>query len=383
MPRAVVKERHLNVAVDFTAGVRQPAGVGRYTRSLVRALVDAGGGHELTLLWAGPARIPPPQGWKRTRTRRLPLPDRWMTVAWHRLHLPLPADLLAGGADVFYSPDFALPPLARARSVVTVHDLSFLTHPETHFPPLRAFLAGVVPRSIRRADLILADSEQTRRDLIRLLDAPPEKIEVVLSAADPLFRPASPQRVDAVRRKYGLDRPYLISVGTIQPRKNLPTVFVALRRLREDRDLIMIHVGGRGWLGGPIFEALARSGVEAHVRLPTGVDDADLAALYSGALAFVFPSLYEGFGLPCLEAMACACPVIASHAGSLAEVVSDAGLVVDPMDAEGIAADVIRLMDDPPFREALIARGLARAAQFSWEASGRRLRELLERVASR
>ena len=376
----------MRIAVDFTAGVRQPAGVGRYTRSLLGALAATPGfSDELTLLWAGPARIAPPQDWPRTRTRRLPLPERWMTVAWQRLRLPLPADLLAGGADVFYAPDFALPPVLRARAAVTVHDLSFITHPETHYPPLRAYLSRVVPRSIGRAELVLADSQQTKDDLVRHLGAPAEKVEVVLSAADPGFRRVQdPALTQAVLNRWGIDRPYLISVGTIQPRKNLPVAFDALRRLREGgRDLLLVHVGRPGWLYEPVFEALEKSGVRDSVRILEGVGDADLAVLYSATVALVFPSLYEGFGIPCLEAMACGAPVIASHAGSLAEVVAGDAVVVDPHDAPAIAAGVFRLLDDAPFREDLIRRGYARAGAYSWADSGLRLRRLLARLASR
>ncbi len=371
----------MNVAVDFTAGVRQPAGVGRYTRSLVHALTTLPDwSHELVLLWAGPARIPPPVDWPHTRTRRLPLSERWMTVAWQRARFPLPADLLAGGADVFYSPDFALPPLWRARSLVTVHDLSYLTHPETHYPPLRAFLTQVVPRSVRRADLVLADSRRTKDDLVTLLGAPEAKIEVVHAAADPVFRRVEDaRRLAGVLRRRGIDRPYVITVGTIQPRKNLPVVFEALRRVRQKgRDVLLVHVGRPGWLYEPVFKALEASGVKDAVRFPEGVDDAELAALYTGATAHVFPSLYEGFGITCLEAMACGAPVIASQAGSLAEVVGDGAVAVEPSDAGAIAAGIERLMDDAPFREALIRRGYAQAGRFSWGASAGRLRHLLE-----
>ena len=373
----------MRVAVDFTAGARQWGGVGRYTRSLVKALAYSPGPPlDLTLLWAGPARVPLPHGWPGTRLRKLPLPERWMTAAWQRMRLPLTADLLAGGAQVYYSPDFALPALWRARSVVTVHDLSYLTHPETHFPPLRRYLDGAVPRAVSRANLVLADSEQTRRDLVSLLGVPDDKIRVVLSAADPaIVRQAAPD-VAAVLHRYGVTLPYVLSVGTIQPRKNLPAIFDALRRL-DRHDVTLVHVGRKGWLYEPIFDALAASGIAERVRFLENVDsDDDLAALYSGAEALVFPSLYEGFGIPCLEAMACGTPVIASHAGSLAEVVSDAGIVVDPHDAGAIALGISRLMEDPAFRDDLVARGYAQAARFTWEASGRQLRTLLEGLAA-
>ncbi len=371
----------MKVAVDFTAGVRQYGGVGRYARGLVRglagALAETGEDHRLRLLWAGPPVLDVPRDWPLTEARRLPLPDRWMTVAWQRLRLPLPADLLAGGADVFYCPDFVLPPVARARTVVTVHDLSYVVHPETHFPPLRRYLDTVVPRAVQRADLVFADSEQTREDLSRYLGVSGEKVRVVLSAAEPWFQPAVEERVATVLQRHGIDRPYLFSAGTIQPRKNLVTVFEALRQLVDrGRDLLLVHVGRPGWLYEPIYEALERSGVKNRVRF-LAVEDDELVALYSGAVSLVFPSLYEGFGIPCLEAMACGTPVIASHAGSLAEVVQDAGMKVEPLDAGAIVAGVERLLDDVAFRKDLIERGFAQAARFSWHATGRQVRDLM------
>jgi glycosyltransferase involved in cell wall biosynthesis len=307
-----------------------------------------------------------------------------MTVLWHRARVPLPADVLAGGVDVFYSPDFALPPLRQARSAVTIHDLSYLTHPETHFPRLRRYLERVVPRAVSLADLVLADSQQTKDDLRTYLRVPESKIEVVLSAADPSFqRIADPERVRSVQQRFGLDpsRPYIVNVGTIQPRKNLTTIFHALRWLPEE--VMFVHAGRPGWLYEPIFTALAESEVKHRVRFLEGATDADLAALYTGAVALVFPSLYEGFGLPCLEAMACGTPVIASHTGSLEEVVGEAGIAVDPMDAEAIAAGVRRLMQDDGFREEMIQRGYAQTARFQWDRSGRQLLGLFEDLTKR
>ncbi|MGI8424124.1 MAG: glycosyltransferase family 4 protein [Chloroflexota bacterium] len=375
----------MRIAVDFTAGVRQYGGVGRYTRSLLRALAEEVArrhGHDaLTLLWAGPPRITPPADWPGVRTRRLPLPERWMTVLWQRLRVPLPADWLAGGADVFYSPDFTLPPLARARAAVTVHDLSYLLHPDTHFPPLRRYLERAVPRALDRAGRIFADSIQTQEDLHVHLGVAPERVEVVLSAADPMFQPTPRGRINDVLRRNGIDRPYLLSVGTLQPRKNLQVIFSALRALvDEGRNLLHVHVGRPGWLYEPIFTALDRSGVKDRVRMLAASDE-DLVALYGGAVALVFPSLYEGFGLPCLEAMSCGTPVIASRAGSLAEVVEDAGITVEPNDAAAIGSGVRRLLDDPEFRADLVERGYVQTAKFRWDASARQVYDSLEALA--
>ena len=305
-----------------------------------------------------------------------------MTILWQRLRVPIPADSLSGGADVVYSPDFTRPPLARARAAVTVHDLSYLLFPETHYPPLRRYLEAAVPRALDRAGRIFADSEQTRADLSTHLAVPPERVEVVLSAADPLFRPATADEIERVRRRHGVDRPYILSVGTIQPRKNLPAIFAALRELVDGGvDVTYVHVGRPGWLCEPIFAALDSSGVKDRVRFVAAGDD-ELVALYSGAVALVFPSLYEGFGLPCLEAMACGTPVIASDAGSLAEVVEDAGITVEPHDSTAIAAAVRRVMQDPDYRADLVRRGFAQNAKFRWQSAARQVYESLASLAS-
>lgn len=375
----------MRIAVDFTAGVRQPAGVGRYTRGLVRALAIAadedGEDHSLTLLWSGPKRIPLPVNWPGVSTRRLPLDERWMTIALHRLRLPFPTDLYAGGADIFYSSDFALAPRLRSPGVVTIHDLSYVLFPDTHFPPLRRYLETTVPRSVRAASLVLADSDQTRSDVINHLGADPAKVLTVLSAPDEVFKPARVASIEAVKARWKVGGDYVISVGTIQPRKNLPVIFEALRQLPDT--LRMVHVGRPGWLCDPIFEALERSGVKERVTILSGVDDDDLAALYGGAVACVFPSVYEGFGLPAVEAMACGVPVIASHGGSLAEVVQDAGIIVDPFDSEAIAIGVRRLMEDRGFRSDLIVRGHAQSASFRWEESGRKVLKAFKGIAYR
>ena len=247
-------------------------------------------------------------------------------------------------------------------------------------PPLRRFLEATVPRSIAAAALVFADSEQTRDDVVNHLGTDPAKVVTVLSAPDATFRPMPLDRVRRARERWGVaDGPYLVSVGTIQPRKNLPVVFEALRQLPEA--VRLVHVGRPGWLCDPIFAALDASGVKHRVQILQGVDDEDLAALYSGAVACVFPSKYEGFGLPAVEAMACGVPVIASHAGSLAEVVQDAGIIVDPDDSSAIATGTRRLMEDAAFRADLVARGFAQASRFRWDDAGVQVLREFKRVA--
>ena len=281
---------------------------------------------------------------------------------------------------MFYSPNFVLPPLLHAKGVVTVHDLSFLRYPETHDPGLVAFLTAAVPRAVRAAALVLADSEHTRQDTIALLGVPAEKTAVLLSAADPIFRPVDdPAVLAAMRRRRGLDRPYILSVGTIQPRKNLPRLIAAVRLLRErtGEDIALVHAGRRGWLYAEVQRAVQDHTMADSFRLIEDADDGELRLLYAGAVALAYPSLYEGFGLPCVEAMACRCPVVASDVSSVPEVVGDAGLLVEPTDVEAIADALSRCLGDSELRATLVEGGTAQAARFTWERSAAKLHRLL------
>ena len=318
----------MKIAIDYTPAVRQIAGVGRYTRSLVQALIHTAPSDSYTLLYAEAApsslrdSFTPdvaPGAAGTVALRRLPVPERLLTILWHRWRVPLWADLCAPGSAVFYSPNFVLPPLLRAKGVVTVHDLSFLRYPETHDPGLVAFLTAAVPRAVRTAALVLADSEHTRQDTMALLGVPAEKTAVLLSAADPIFRPVDdPAALGAMRRRRSLDRPYILSVGTVQPRKNLPRLIAAVRLLREQtgEDVLLVHAGRRGWLYAEVEQAVLDHGMTDSFRLIEDADDSELRLLYAGAVALAYPSLYEGFGLPCVEAMACRCPVVASEVSS-------------------------------------------------------------------
>ena len=382
----------MKIAIDYTPAVRQVAGVGRYTRSLVQALIHTAPGDSYTLLYAGasPPILLSTSGEEEPRSdggavtlRRLPVPERLLTVLWHRWRVPFWADLCAPGSAVFYSPNFVLPPLLRAKGIVTVHDLSFLHHPETHDPGLVAFLTAAVPRAVQAAALVLTDSEHTRQDTMALLGVPAEKTAVLLSAADPIFGPVDdPAALGAMRRRRSLDRPYILSVGTVQPRKNLPRLIAAVRLLREQtgEDVLLVHAGRRGWLYAEVQQAVQDHAMADSFRLIEDADDSELRLLYAGAVALAYPSLYEGFGLPCVEAMACRCPVVASEVSSLPEVVGDAGLLVEPTDVEALADALSRCLGDSVLRATLIERGTAQAAQFTWERSAAKLHRLFHEV---
>ena len=380
--------RSLRIAIDYTSAVNQNAGIGRFVRSLVDALVATDPTNEYLLLHAtpNPGRDPRVPTGPRVSRRRLPVSERWLNVVWHRARAPLAVDWLTGSVDIFHSPDFVLPPVHRARTILTVHDLAFLLYPECADAALRAYLEKTVPYSARRADFIVADSENTRRDVISLLGIDPERVSVVPGGVDPSFHPVDdPARRRALRERLGLgpDIPYILFVGVIEPRKNLVGLLEAFSILKSRQSLPhkLVVVGRKGWLWEETMERAASSPFRDDVIFPGFIPDGELATLYSAAETFAFPSHYEGFGLPVLEAMACGTPVVSSRASSLPEVVGDAGLQIDPEDPEGLAAALELLALNPELRADLSRRGLERAAQFSWAAAARSQIEVYERLA--
>lgn len=368
------------ITIDYTPAARQQAGIGRYTRELIRALAQLDTETAYTLLVRGDATVPDSLAdfSANFSVRRSPISERTLTRLW-RLRVPLPADWLAGPSDVYYSPDYILPPLRRGRAVVTVHDLSFLTVPQAADAGLRAYLTDAVPRSVARADHVLADSEHTRQDLARLLRTPAPKISVLYSGVSPAFRRVEEgERLAEVRARYGLAGPFVLGLGTIEPRKNLERLIEAFGRLvAAGEPHALALVGGQGWLYGPIYERVQALGLADRVHFLGFVPDADLPPLYSAAEAFAFPSLYEGFGLPPLEALACGTPTVVSNVSSLPEVVGDAALQVAPTDVDALAAALARLLHDEPLRARLRDAGPRQASRFTWPAAAAQLRETL------
>jgi glycosyltransferase involved in cell wall biosynthesis len=379
----------LRVAIDVTAAVHQSGGIGRYTRCLVSALVDEQPDFALTLFWtAAPSAAVP--AWllhlANVRLRRIPLPERYATILWQRARLPLPVELLIGPQDVCHCPDFVLPPVWRAATVLTIHDLSFRLVPEAADPGLRRYLEKVVPRSARRADLVLTDSMATQRDVNSWLGIPAARTAVLYSGVGSEFRPVRDAvALQQVRHRYGLPQRFVMSLGTLQPRKNYGRLIEACAMLREagalDWDLVI--VGRPGWLYGDLAGLVTRHRLQGRVHFVTTAEDDDLPALYSAADLFALVSLYEGFGLPPLEAMACGTPVVVSTVSSLPEVVGDAGVQVDPFDVEAIACTLRALMADADRRVQLRERGFRQAAPFTWERAARQLATEYHRVAVR
>jgi glycosyltransferase involved in cell wall biosynthesis len=375
----------VRIGIDVTAAVTQGAGIGRYTRELVRALTAYDQSSDFRLFSARrPARLPVPDPLPRAEHityRQAPLDARWLYRVWYRLRLPLPVQLLTGGIDLFYSPDFVLPPvLGSIPTLLTVHDLSFVHYPQTFTPALVNYLNRVVPRSVRRATHVLADSKSTKDDLVALWQVPPSKVTVLYAGVDERFRPETGgEAARRVREKYGLGAsPYLLSVGTVQPRKNYQMLIRAFGRISALIPHNLVIAGGKGWLYEELLAQAQSADLEGRVRFIGFVDDEDLPALYGDAALFLFPSMYEGFGLPLLEAMACGVPVVTSHASSLPEVAGNAALQLPPDDEAHWAKTIPQLLRDDARRVEMVAAGFRQARQFTWQRAAVQLCNLFQ-----
>ena len=290
-----------------------------------------------------------------------------------RLLADLPAAARSCGANVIHS-TYAAPPRARCARVVTVHDVSFLAYPEWFTSRDLAVLNAGVRFSVRRAERVIVPSQHARDELIRLLAVPEQRISVTPEAADERFHPLNEDETDPVLRRYGLSRPFVLSVGNQQPRKNLGRLLQAWKMLAAAGQCAgcrLVIAGGHHGRRDDLASLAAALGLSEQVRLLGYVPHDDVPALCSAAEAFAFPSLYEGFGLPLLEAMACGTPVACSNVTSLPEVAGEAAVYFDPADVSGMAATLGALLSDERLRAALRDRGLRRAAQFSWKACAR------------
>ena len=267
-------------------------------------------------------------------------------------------------------------------SVVTIHDMTLWLFPQHHYRRRLLAMRPLMPLAARRATAIIAVSHSTKRDIVRILGVPESKVHVIYEAPAPCFRPlTSSPKLEEVRRRYRLPQRFVLYVGTIEPRKNLVRLLEAFAHLRQGRAIphALILAGHRGWKDETVFATVERLGVQDAVRFLGYVPEDDLVALYNLADVLVFPSLYEGFGLPVLEAMACGTPVVTSPRGSLQEVAGDAAVFVDPTEVGSIAEGLRRILKDPAEREALRARGLAHASRFTWEAAALRTWQLYHR----
>ena len=363
----------MNVCMDIQAGLGQTGGIGRYVRELFRHLgTEAAAGDavegfcfDFHRRWRG---MPWAAG-GRVRACRW-MPGRIAQAAWKRIHAPS-FDRFAGDADVYHFPNFVRPPLGKGkRSVVTIHDLSFLRMPETTEKKNLAWLTAEIQRTADTADAILTDSRFSAGEIHDLLGVEPERIHPVWLGLDSFPPPPPEAEAAALRRGLGLERPYLLMVGTLEPRKNIPFLVKVFEELRDfDGDLAL--VGSLGWKTEGILSAIESSPRRDRIRRLGGIRDDQLAAVYAGASVFVYPTRYEGFGFPPLEAMARGVPVVSARNSSLPEVLGDAPRWVDGFDAAEWAAAIRTVLGNAESQEAMCRAGRAQAGRFTWSETAR------------
>jgi len=360
------------LAVDLRAALDEPTGIGVYTRALVTALARRG---RFELL--GVAHRPPRHdGWLREHGIAFEAQPAPFGVVWQQLALP--RRLARGDVDLFWSPLQTLPMRATVPSVVTVHDLTTLLFPETHRLKVRLTQIPFLGRSLAAARRIVVDSEATAVDVRHFFPEARDRLRVIWAGVDPRFTPAIADQVAATRRELGCPQGYVLYAGTLEPRKNvglLADAWLALHEERADFPPLLL-AGGYGWKSRELharLERLAPRGVRVLGRL----DDETHLRVLQAARCFVYPSLYEGFGLPAAEALACGVPTIVANTSSLPEVVGDAALLVDPHDPVALADAIERVIADPTLAADLAARGPLRAARFSWDRGAEQLEAVL------
>jgi glycosyltransferase involved in cell wall biosynthesis len=375
----------MRIALDYTAGIRQGAGVGQYVRSLVNGMLEQDASNEYTLITSG--RTTKEHSFpiaNNVRSRNIYIPDRYLNILWYRWRVPLYANIFTGPADIYHGLDFGLPPLTgKARKVVTVYDLAFLQHPETAVPSLAAYLNKVVPESVAAADVVAAISHATKQALIDHYRTPQEKITVIPCGIAPHYqRIEDPAILEATRRKFDLNGPIVLSVGTLEPRKNHLGLIKAFYEVQQNKEhsAILAIVGGKGWLYEETQRTVTELKLEDKVRFLGRISDLELITLYSLADVFAFPSFFEGFGMPPLEAMACGAPVITSNTSSLPEITGDAAMLVDPYDTHAIANAIFRILGDEQLQERLRQKGFLQAQKYTWPKAAHKMLSVYQKL---
>ncbi|MFZ0547331.1 MAG: glycosyltransferase family 1 protein [Candidatus Promineifilaceae bacterium] len=366
------------LGIDASRAVtNQRTGTEAYAYSLIQALISltAEKGHQLRLYYNQP---PPPNLFpaaSHVHDIVIPYPRLWthLRLAWElQLHPP----------DCFFTPAHVIPLTYFGKSAATIHDLGYHYFPEAHTRRQVAYLEWSTRHNGRRAEQIIADSQVTKDDLIKFYNLNPNKIEVVYPACDPALKPVTDkEQLTAVQQKYGIIAPYLLYIGTLQPRKNLVRLVEAYAAM-PDHSHQLVLAGRTGWLAEPILKAIdaLEPTVRRKIILPGYIEDGDKAALIYGADVMLFPSLYEGFGFPVLEANACGTAVICSNTSSLPEVAGEACLLVDPQNTAEITAAISRLLSDQSLQQALIRKGLLNAERFTWQKTAEQVLSILEQV---
>lgn len=366
----VVRRRSSVIGIDASRALTDaPTGTEYYSRALIDALLKLDSNFFFRLY----TRATPPSSFfpatPNYEIRAIPFPRLWT-------HLRLAYEMLMRPPDALFVPAHVLPLIHPRNSIATVHDLGYKFFPDAHPRLQRAYLDFSTRWNVKRARVVIADSNATRDDIVKFYNAPRERIRVVYPSynAD-IFQPSAASEIERVRAKYALRSPYIISVGTIQPRKNYARLLEAFATLPREYSLVI--VGKKGWLAHSLYARAREMNLSDRVKFLDYVPMQDLPALYAGARLAVFPSLYEGFGFPALEAQACGTALGCANASSLPEVAGDGAMYFDPRDVAEISAVMKRVLDDQALRQSLIERGSANVRRFSWERAAREIVEIV------
>ena len=369
----------MRIALDAIPLVEAKTGIGHYTDALAESLARIHRDHQYELLSPFDFTFDACNGKPANLSKRF-IPVRSVFRKWWLVGLP--SLLQISPVDVFHGTNYCIPVFAPCPSVVTIHDMSLLAQSSTHETANVVRGKRRVPIMARRASLIIAPSEWTKQEIIKYLGTRPEKIRVVYEAARDKMMAWPSSKYQSIIDRHQIRQPYLLYVGTIEPRKNLLTLIRAydeLLKTTPHRPQLVL-CGGRGWLDNEVFKLVTDLKLEDQVRFTGYVDDTDLPGLYSAAEIFIYPSLYEGFGLPPLESMACGTPVITSNVSSLPEVVGKAGLMHDPNDYRALTANIAKMLGDRSTYEHFSCAGLEQASHFSWDRAARETQAIYDEV---
>ena len=379
----------MRIGLDGIPLTALKTGVGHYTFELACALARVAPESDFEVVY--PSNLPPvaitegdwplspPSNLSIKRVRVGPVGRFWWSTG-------LPRYVRNSGIDLFHGTNYDVPLWRGCATVLTIHDLSFLIHPETHEKRRVSRSRRRLPLMARTANLVIVPSESVRREVCQHLGLSAERVFAVPEAARACFAPMELTATDQVRQRLGIGADFLLTVGTIEPRKNLQTLLNAFEEVaagQSQSTLQLVIAGNRGWLSEPLFDALEKSPMRKRIILTEYLNDQELRALYSSCRAFVYPSIYEGFGLPPLEAMACGAPVITSRIPALEETTGGAAILVEPKSVQALASSIAALLHNDDQRSSLSALGRSRAAQFTWERTARLTLDVYEKAKAR
>jgi len=375
----------MHIGLDGIPLTEPKTGVGHYTFELAVAMARVSPDSNFEIVYPSNLRQVTitddartlPSNLEIKRIRVGPVGRYWWSAG-------LPRYVRRNGIDLFHGTNYDVPPWHQCATVLTIHDLSLLIHPETHEKRRVRRSRRRLPLMARAANAIIVPTESVRREVCEHLGISPQKVFAIPESARDCFTPMEMKATEHVRERLGIGDNFLLTVGTLEPRKNLLTLVRAVEEIANDQPTLQLVIAGsRGWLSEPLFEAIEKSPAKERIVLTEYLNDDDLRALYSSCSAFVYPSIYEGFGLPPLEAMACGAPVIASHIPALEETTGGAAVLFEPNDVNSLASAIVDLLQSSELRSRFSALGRVRAAEFTWEHTARLTLEVYEKAKAR